>query len=103
MTVRGRSAPSPTGPVHVGKVRAALFNWRFARHHGGSFILRIDDTDTERSEQRYEDGIKEGFRWLGLDWDEGVDVGGDRGPYRQSERMDRYREVVEGLVEDGHA
>ena len=103
MTVRVRIAPSPTGPVHVGNVRAALFNWMFARHHGGSFILRIDDTDRERSERRYEDGIKEGFRWLGLDWDEGVDVGGDHGPYRQSERMDRYREVVEALVEDGHA
>ena len=103
MTVRVRIAPSPTGLVHVGNVRAALFNWMFARHHGGVFILRIDDTDLERSEQRYEDEIKEGFRWLGLDWDEGVDVGGDHGPYRQSDRMDRYREVVESLVESGHA
>jgi glutamyl-tRNA synthetase len=103
MTVRVRIAPSPTGLVHVGNVRAALFNWMFARHHGGVFILRIDDTDRERSEQRYEDEIKEGFRWLGLDWDEGVDVGGDYGPYRQSDRMDRYREVVESLVESGHA
>ncbi len=103
MTVRVRIAPSPTGLVHVGNVRAALFNWMFARHHGGVFILRIDDTDRERSEQRYEDEIKEGFRWLGLDWDEGVDVGGDYGPYRQSDRMDRYREVVESLVDSGHA
>lgn len=103
MTVRVRIAPSPTGLVHVGNVRAALFNWMFARHHGGVFILRIDDTDLERSEQRYEDEIKEGFRWLGLDWDEGVDVGGDHGPYRQSDRMDRYRDVVEALVESGHA
>jgi glutamyl-tRNA synthetase len=75
----------------------------FARHHGGVFILRIDDTDLDRSEQRYEDEIKEGLRWLGLDWDEGVDVGGDHGPYRQSDRMGRYREVVEALVESGHA
>ena len=103
MTVRVRIAPSPTGLVHVGNVRAALFNWMFARHHGGVFILRIDDTDRERSEQQYEDEIKEGFRWLGLDWDEGVDVGGAHGPYRQSDRMDRYREVVESLVESGHA
>ena len=103
MSVRVRIAPSPTGLVHVGNVRAALFNWMFARHHGGVFILRIDDTDRERSEQRYEDEIKEGFRWLGLDWDEGVDVGGDHGPYRQSDRMDRYREVVETLVESGDA
>ena len=103
MNVRVRIAPSPTGLVHVGNVRAALFNWMFARHHGGVFILRIDDTDRERSEQRYEDEIKEGFRWLGLDWDEGVDVGGDHGPYRQSDRMDRYRDVVESLVASGHA
>lgn len=103
MTVRVRIAPSPTGLVHVGNVRAALFNWMFARHHRGVFILRIDDTDLERSEQRFEDEIKEGFRWLGLDWDEGVDVGGEYGPYRQSDRMDRYREVVESLVESGHA
>jgi glutamyl-tRNA synthetase len=103
MTVRVRIAPSPTGLVHVGNVRAALFNWMFARHNNGVFILRIDDTDLERSEQQYEDEIKAGFRWLGLDWDEGVDVGGDRGPYRQSDRMDRYRQVVEALVEAGHA
>ncbi len=103
MNVRVRIAPSPTGLVHVGNVRAALFNWMFARHHDGVFILRIDDTDRERSEQQYEDEIKEGFRWLGLDWDEGVDVGGEYGPYRQSDRMDRYREVVEQLVESGHA
>lgn len=103
MTVRVRIAPSPTGLVHVGNVRAALFNWMFARHNDGVFILRIDDTDLDRSEQQYEDEIKEGFRWLGLDWDEGVDAGGDRGPYRQSDRMDRYRQVVEQLVADGHA
>ena len=80
MSVRVRIAPSPTGFVHVGNVRTALFNWMFARHNGGTFILRIDDTDLERSEARFEEDIKDGFRWLGLDWDEGVDAGGDRGP-----------------------
>ena len=103
MSVRVRIAPSPTGFVHVGNVRAALFNWMFARHNGGTFILRIDDTDLERSELRFEQDIKDGFRWLGLDWDEGVDAGGDRGPYRQSERLDRYRDVAADLVERGLA
>jgi glutamyl-tRNA synthetase len=103
MTVRVRIAPSPTGYVHVGNVRAALFNWLFARHHGGTFILRIDDTDVERSEQVYEDDIKQGFRWLGLDWDEGVDVGGPHGSYRQSDRFGHYREVARDLVERGLA
>lgn len=103
MNVRVRIAPSPTGYVHVGNVRAALFNWLFARHHGGVFILRIDDTDVERSEQLYEDDIKEGFRWLGLDWDEGVDVGGPHGSYRQSDRFDHYREVAADLVARGLA
>lgn len=103
MSVRVRIAPSPTGLVHVGNVRTALFNWLFARHHGGVFVLRIDDTDRERSLPEYEDEIKTGFRWLGIDWDEGVEVGGDRGPYRQSDRMDRYREVVDQLLATGHA
>jgi glutamyl-tRNA synthetase len=103
MTVRVRIAPSPTGFLHVGNVRSALFNWLFARHHGGTFVLRVDDTDVERSEQKYEDDIKTGMRWLGLDWDEGVDVGGSHGTYRQSDRFDRYRQVVEQLVADGHA
>lgn len=103
MTVRVRIAPSPTGYVHVGNVRAALFNWLFARHHRGTFILRIDDTDVERSEQLYEDDIKQGFRWLGLDWDEGVDVGGPHGSYRQSDRFDHYREVAHDLVRRGLA
>ena len=103
MTVRVRIAPSPTGYVHVGNIRAALFNWLFARHHGGVFILRIDDTDIARSEQQYEDDIKEGFRWLGLDWDEGVDVGGPHGSYRQSDRFDHYRSIAEDLVERGLA
>ena len=103
MAVRVRIAPSPTGFVHVGNVRAALFNWMFARHNDGTFILRIDDTDLERSEARFEQDIKDGFRWLGLDWDEGVDVGGERGPYRQSERLDRYRQAASDLVEAGLA
>lgn len=103
MSVRVRIAPSPTGFVHVGNVRTALFNWMFARHNGGTFILRIDDTDLERSETRFEQDIKDGFRWLGLDWDEGVDAGGDRGPYRQSERLERYRSVALDLVDRGLA
>ncbi len=103
MSVRVRIAPSPTGYVHVGNVRAALFNWLFARHHGGTFILRIDDTDVERSGAEYEDDIKEGFRWLGLDWDEGVDVGGPYGTYRQSDRFAHYREVAHDLVARGEA
>jgi glutamyl-tRNA synthetase len=103
MTVRVRIAPSPTGYVHVGNVRAALFNWLYARHHAGTFILRIDDTDVERSETLFEDDIKEGFRWLGLDWDEGVDVGGPHGSYRQSDRFDHYRDAALDLVERGLA
>ena len=103
MTVRVRIAPSPTGYLHVGNVRSALFNWLFARHHGGVFILRIDDTDQARSEQQYTDDILSGFRWLGLDWDEGFEVGGPHGTYRQSDRFDRYREVVEQLLDGDHA
>ena len=78
--VRVRIAPSPTGFLHVGNVRAALFNWLFARRHGGVFIIRIDDTDLARSEDHYIADVVEGFRWLGLDWDEGVEVGGPHGP-----------------------
>ncbi len=103
MTVRLRVAPSPTGYVHVGNVRSALFNWLYARRHGGVFILRIDDTDVARSETEYEEDIKEGFRWLGLDWDEGVDIGGPYGTYRQSDRFEHYREVAHDLVERGLA
>jgi glutamyl-tRNA synthetase len=103
MTVRVRIAPSPTGYLHVGNVRSALFNWLFARHHGGTFVLRIDDTDVERSEEEFEADIKGGMAWLGLDWDEGVDVGGPHGSYRQSNRFDRYREVVEELLAGGWA
>ena len=101
--VRLRIAPSPTGHLHVGNVRSALFNWLFARKHGGVFIIRIDDTDQARSDDQYIDDIVEGFLWLGLDWDEGVAVGGPHGTYRQSDRFDRYREVAESLVDDGRA
>ena len=103
MTVRVRVAPSPTGALHVGAARAALFNWLYARRHGGRFILRIDDTDTERSTAEFEEDIKESLRWLGLEWDEGVDIGGPHGSYRQSDRLDRYREAAESLVAEGFA
>ena len=101
--VRVRFAPSPTGYVHVGNARTALFNWLFARHHGGTLVLRIEDTDVERSEQRYEDQLLEDLRWFGLDWDEGPDKGGPSGPYRQSERQDLYRRYSMELIERGFA
>jgi glutamyl-tRNA synthetase len=101
--VRVRFAPSPTGYLHVGGARTALFNWLYARRHGGAFILRIEDTDAERSSWDMVAGIVEGLRWLGLDWDEGPDVGGPHAPYFQSERLDKYRSAAEGLVASGHA
>lgn len=100
---RVRIAPSPTGSFHVGNARSALFNWLFARHNDGVFIVRIDDTDRERSLPEYVDDILEGLRWLGLDWDEGVAVGGPHGTYRQSDRADRYGELAQGLISDGLA
>lgn len=103
MTARVRMAPSPTGFLHVGTARAALYNWLYARHTGGVFIVRIDDTDLERSTEEFEDEILGSFRWLGLDWDEGVEVGGPHGSYRQSDRLDRYAELARSLVESGHA
>lgn len=103
MTVRVRVAPSPTGSLHVGTARAALFNWLYARHMGGTFITRIDDTDIARSTTEFEDDILSSLQWLGLDWDEGVGVGGPHGDYRQSSRFDRYRAVAEALVASGHA
>jgi len=103
MTVRVRFAPSPTGELHVGNVRTALYNWLFARQHGGRFILRIEDTDLERSRREYEERIMEDLRWLGLDWDEGPDVGGEFGPYRQSERLAIYWEYAQRLLEAGWA
>jgi glutamyl-tRNA synthetase len=101
--VRTRFAPSPTGYLHIGGVRTALFNWLFARHHGGRFLLRIDDTDQERNIEEAVRPILDGFRWLGIDWDEGPEVGGDFGPYRQSERADRYAAAVARLLASGHA
>jgi glutamyl-tRNA synthetase len=101
--IRVRFAPSPTGYLHVGGARTALFNWLFARRHGGVFVLRIEDTDVERSSAEMVDGILDGLRWLGLDWDEGPQIGGPRGPYFQSERLDRYRAMVDRLVASGHA
>jgi glutamyl-tRNA synthetase len=103
MSVRVRIAPSDTGSIHVGNVRAALFNWLFARHNAGTFIVRIDDTDRERSDPAHLADIVEGLRWLGLGWDEGVEVGGPYGTYKQSDRFDRYRQVAESLVASGHA
>jgi nondiscriminating glutamyl-tRNA synthetase len=116
--VRVRFAPSPTGYLHVGGARTAIFNWLFARHHKGAFVLRIEDTDIERSTPESEAALIDDLRWLGLDWDEGPGVGGsgsdasgaggsgsdgDCGPYRQSERLDIYREHAARLVADGHA
>ena len=101
MSVRVRFAPSPTGFMHVGNARTALFNYLFARHHGGDFVLRIEDTDTERHSEEAVRVIYEALKWMGLDWDEGPDKGGPYGPYRQSERLDIYREFIEKLKEKG--
>jgi glutamyl-tRNA synthetase len=100
---RVRFAPSPTGALHIGGGHTALFNWLWARHTGGSFILRIEDTDMERSTKEFEDTIMSGLVWLGLDWDEGPDRGGDFGPYRQSERLHLYRKYAGQLVDEGLA
>ncbi|HVH27639.1 MAG TPA: glutamate--tRNA ligase [Vicinamibacterales bacterium] len=100
---RVRFAPSPTGYLHVGGARTALFNWLFARRQGGVFVLRIEDTDAERSSAEMVDGILDGLRWLGLDWDEGPLVGGPHAPYFQSERFDRHRATAERLVTQGSA
>lgn len=101
--VRVRFAPSPTGDLHVGGARTALFNWLFARQHGGAFILRIEDTDQARLVGQSIAGIIEGLKWLGLEWDEGPDIGGPYGPYIQSQRLPLYREHARWLVEHGHA
>jgi len=103
MTVRTRIAPSPTGDPHVGTAYIALFNRCFARQHGGEFILRIEDTDQTRSTPESEQAILDSLRWLGLDWNEGPDVGGSAGPYRQSERKEIYAEHVQNLLDAGHA
>ena len=100
--VRVRFAPSPTGYLHIGGARTALFNWLFARHHDGKFILRIEDTDRTRNTEEAAAAIYEGLRWLGLDWDEGPHVGGDFGPYLQSERTDIYERYLKKLQDAGH-
>ncbi|WP_327680957.1 glutamate--tRNA ligase [Kitasatospora sp. NBC_00458] len=102
-TVRVRFCPSPTGNPHVGLVRTALFNWAFARHHGGTMVFRIEDTDSARdSEESYEQ-LLDAMKWLGFDWDEGPEIGGPHAPYRQSQRMDVYADVARRLHEAGHA
>ena len=102
MSIRTRFAPSPTGFLHIGGVRTALFNWLFARHSGGRFILRIDDTDQQRHVENAVNKILDGFRWIGIDWDEGPEVGGSFGPYYQSERAEHYRRASARLLESGH-
>jgi glutamyl-tRNA synthetase len=101
--VRTRFAPSPTGFLHIGGVRTALFNWLFARKHGGQFILRIDDTDEQRNVAEALQPILSGFRWLGIDWDEGAEIGGPHGPYYQSQKPERYQAAVKTLLEKGLA
>jgi glutamyl-tRNA synthetase len=105
--VRVRMAPSPTGPLHIGTARTALFNFLFARHEGGTFVLRIEDTDKERSKKEYEDGLIEGLQWLGLNWDEGPLLDGEEkgkfGPYRQSERFLIYKKYLQQLLDSGNA
>lgn len=96
--VRVRFAPSPTGYLHVGGARTALFNYLFAKHHGGKFILRIEDTDIARSEGIFEENLMKTLQWLGLNWDEGPDIGGSFGPYRQSERLNIYEEYAKKLI-----
>jgi glutamyl/glutaminyl-tRNA synthetase len=103
MTIRTRFAPSPTGYLHIGGVRTAIFNWLLARRLGGSFILRIDDTDAERNRPEALQPILDGFRWLGIDWDEGPEVGGPYGPYFQSQRKHLYREAALRLLAEGKA
>lgn len=100
---RLRFAPSPTGYLHVGGARTALFNWLYTRRHGGVFILRIEDTDVERSSDEMVTGILDGLRWLGITWDEGPEVGGPHAPYFQSQRLDRYRAAARALVASGNA
>lgn len=103
MTVRTRIAPSPTGDPHVGTAYIALFNYAFAKQHGGQFVLRIEDTDQKRSTAESEQAILDALRWAGLEWDEGPDVGGGLGPYRQSERREHYEAHCQSLVDAGHA
>jgi glutamyl-tRNA synthetase len=103
VTVRCRFAPAPSGSIHVGNARSALFSWLHARHQGGVFTLRVEDTDASRVTEEAYLGVLEDLRWLGLAWDEGPDVGGPNGPYRQSERLEIYREMTDRLMASGHA
>src|ERR1700752_1560035 len=103
MSVRVRIAPSPNGFAHLGTADVALYNLLFARQRGGTFVLRVDDTDTERNRPEYEQLIYESLRWLGLEWDEGPDKGGPDAPYRQSERLDLYKEHAARLIAEGKA
>src|SRR5579884_4180634 len=100
--VRVRFAPSPTGFLHVGGARTALFNYLFAKRHGGTYVLRVEDTDVSRERPEYREEIFRALRWLGLEHDEGPDVGGPFRPYNQRERFDRYRAALQKLVEAGH-
>ena len=102
-TVRLRFAPSPTGNPHIGNVRTAIFGWLFARKHGGAYLIRVEDTDQSRRTEGAVESMLESLRWVGLDWDEGPDVGGDAGPYVQSERLDLYHEAAQRLIDSGHA
>src|SRR4030043_955748 len=102
-SVRVRFAPSPTGLLHIGNARTALYNYLFARHHQGTFILRIEDTDVERSTDMAMEQILEDLRWLGIHWQEGPDVQGPDGPYRQSQRLTLYREYADRLLAEGKA
>ncbi len=101
--IRVRFAPSPTGFLHIGGARTALYNWAYARRHGGTLVLRIEDTDPERSTAENTEAILRAMRWLGLDWDEGPEVGGAYGPYFQTQRFERYLELLEELKASGHA
>jgi glutamyl-tRNA synthetase len=103
MTVRCRFAPAPSGSIHVGNARTGLFSWAFARHQGGVFVLRVEDTDASRVTEEAFHGVMDSLRWLGIDWDEGPDVGGPHAPYRQSQRMEIYHDAVERLLGAGHA
>src|ERR687888_296982 len=99
--VRARFAPSPTGTPHVGLIRTALYNWVFARHHGGKLVFRIEDTDASRDSEESYQALLDALRWLGLDWDEGPEVGGPDAPYRQSLRRDIYADIAQRLLEAG--
>lgn len=101
--IKVRFAPSPTGPLHIGGARSALFNYLFARHNNGELLLRSEDTDRERSRREYEDEIIASLQWLGLTWDEGINTGGENGPYRQTERLDIYNDYANQLLESGQA